>query len=89
MINLLCYIYRCTSIEIKPELHKNILKSGYGINYKYEGMLTHSFKRFNVVTKFILKNEVDFILPKYPADRKSKRGIFSTIISGFVCLAFE
>ena len=27
---------------------------GYGINYKYEGMLTHSFDRFNVVTKFML-----------------------------------
>ena len=27
---------------------------GYGINYKYEGMLAHSFNRFYVVTKFIL-----------------------------------
>ena len=25
---------------------KNILKFGYGINYKYEGMLAHSFDRF-------------------------------------------
>ena len=41
-------------MEIKPELQKNILKFGYGINYKYEGMLGHSFDRFYVVTKFIL-----------------------------------
>ena len=27
---------------------------GYGINYKYEGMLVHSFNRFYVVTTFIL-----------------------------------
>ena len=27
---------------------------GYGINYKYEGMVAHSFDRFYVVTKFIL-----------------------------------
>ena len=27
-----------TSIEIRPELQKNILNFGYGINYKYEGM---------------------------------------------------
>ena len=27
---------------------------GYGINYKYEGMLAHSFDRFYVVKKFIL-----------------------------------
>ena len=27
---------------------------GYGINYKYEGMLMHSFDKYYVVTKFIL-----------------------------------
>ena len=43
-----------TCIEIKPELQRNILKFGYGINYKYEGMLAHSFDRFYVVTKFML-----------------------------------
>ena len=32
----------------------------------------------------ILKNEVDLILPKFSEGRKSERGIFSTIISGFV-----
>ena len=41
-------------IKIKPELQKNILNFGYGINYKYEGMLAHSFDRFYVVTKFML-----------------------------------
>ena len=29
---------------------------GYGINYKYEGMLTHSFDKFYVVTKFLLSS---------------------------------
>ena len=47
-------IYRYTSIEIKPELKRNILNFGYGINYRYEGMLAHSFDRFYVVTIFIL-----------------------------------
>ena len=32
----------------------------------------------------ILKNKVDLILPKFSEGRKSKRGISSTIISGFV-----
>ena len=49
-----CYIYQCTSNRIKPEIEKNILNFGYGINYKYEEMLVHSFDRFYVVTKFIL-----------------------------------
>ena len=39
----------CAFIEIRPELHRNILNFGYGINYKYEGMLAHSFDRFYVV----------------------------------------
>ena len=37
-----------------PELKKNILNFGYGINFKYKGMLAHSFDIFYVVTKFIL-----------------------------------
>ena len=43
-----------TGFKIKSELQRNILKFGYGINYKYEGMLVHSFDRFYIVTKFIL-----------------------------------
>ena len=37
-----------------PELKINILNFAYSINYKYEGMLAHSFDRSYVVTKFIL-----------------------------------
>ena len=45
----LCYFYQCTSTNIKSELKKNIMNFGYGINYKYEVMLVHSFDRFYVV----------------------------------------
>ena len=38
------------------------MKFGYGINYKYEGMLAHSFDRFYVVTKFILPRLDDLTL---------------------------
>ena len=41
-------------IKFDAELQKNILKFGYGINYKYEGMLTYSFDRFYIIAKFIL-----------------------------------
>ena len=46
------------------------MKFGYGINYKYEGMLAHSFDRFYVVTKFILPTLDDLkLLPiKYNKD---------------------
>ena len=47
------------SIKFNQELQKNILKFGYGINYKYEGMLDHSFDRFYIVAKFILPSMED------------------------------
>ena len=47
-------IHEC--IKFNPELQRNILSFQYGINYKYEGMLTHSFDRFYIITKFILSS---------------------------------
>ena len=49
-----CCICKHASVEIMPELKKNTLDFGYGINFKYGGMLAHSFDRIYVVTKFIL-----------------------------------
>ena len=42
------------SIKIRPELQRKILNFGYCIYYKYEGMVSHSFNKFYVVTKFML-----------------------------------
>ena len=41
---------------------------GYSINYKYEGMLAHSFDRFYVVTKFILPTIGDIKFSKLNYD---------------------
>ena len=57
-------------MEIKPELQRNILKSGYGINYKYEGMLAHSFYRFYVITKFVLPTLDDLKLSPIRYDKE-------------------
>ena len=38
--------------DVMPEWKKNELNFGYGANFEYEGMLTHSFDRFYVVTKY-------------------------------------
>ena len=32
--------------NIMPEHKKNVLNFGYRVNFKYEGMLAHSFDRF-------------------------------------------
>ena len=46
-------------------------------------------KAHNITAYHILKNEVDLILPKFYEGWKSKRGIFSALISGFKGWAFE
>ena len=61
---LICLSSRYSSVEIKLELQRNILKFGYGINYKYEGMLAQSSDRFYGITKFVLPTLDDLKL--YP-----------------------
>ena len=46
------------------------MKFGYGINYKCEGMLAHSFDRFYVVTKFILPTLDDLKLSPIKYDKE-------------------
>ena len=55
-------------IEISPGLQKNILKFGYSINYKYEGMLAYLFDRFYIVTKFMLPSMEDIKFSKLNFD---------------------
>ena len=45
-------LHKVLRIDVMPELKKNVLNFGYGVNFKYEGMLTHSFDRFYVVAKY-------------------------------------
>ena len=54
IIIFICCVWRYTLVDIMPEHKRNILNLGYGINLKYEGMLSLSFDRFYVVTNFIL-----------------------------------
>ena len=137
-----------------PELKKNILNFVYRINFKYKGMLVHSFDRFYVLAKFILPtindlnfllidfdercdylnadlsnnhywkeyitnlkifcekiipfvyfykkqmpfynctlhkilNEISLILPIFPKARKEKRGIITSLVTGFIGLVYE
>ena len=137
------------------ELQNNILKFGYGISYKYVGMISHLFDRFYMVTKFelpkvqdlefddipynkgcnhldeaktkggyntgmideikqycikiapridyyrkqiayynqtasdILTNEIALILPTFTKQDRHKRGIITSLITGFIGLAYE
>ena len=61
-------VFMSKGIKFNPELQKNILKFGYSINYKYEGMLAHSFDRFYIVTKFMLPSMGDIKFSKLNFD---------------------
>ena len=65
---LLIFVYDCSAVDIMPELKKNILNFGYGVNFKYEGMLSHSFDRFYIVTKFELPKTKDLKLATFGFD---------------------
>ena len=70
LVILVCLNSRYSFVEIKPELQKNISKFGYGINYKYQGMLAHYFDRFYVITKFILPTLDDLKLSPIGYDKE-------------------
>ena len=57
-------VYDSSAVDIITELKRNILNFGYGINYKYEEILSHSLDRFYVVAKYELPKVSDLKLTK-------------------------
>ena len=51
-----------------PELKQNILRFGYRVNFRYEGMLAHSFDRFYVVTRIEIPKVLDLNLTVFQFD---------------------
>ena len=67
----LILIHEYTVIDIDlgdAELPNNILKFGYGINYKYMGKVSHSFDIFYIVTKFELPKVENLQFDDIPYD---------------------
>ena len=48
-----------SAVSIMPELKHNISRFGYGVNFRYEGMRSHSFDRFYVVMKIEIPTVLD------------------------------
>ena len=51
-----------------PELKHNVLRFGYGVNFRNEGMLAHSFDRFYVVTRIEMPKVSDLNLTLFQFD---------------------
>ena len=64
---ILC-VYSTSAVSIMPELKCNVLRFGYGVNFRYEGMLLHSFDRFYVVTKIEIPKVSDLNLTLFQFD---------------------
>ena len=72
VILVLTCTYEYLAIDIKPELKNNVLNFGYGVNFKYEGMLHHSFDRCYMVTKFEIPKIKDLKLATFTFDLACK-----------------
>ena len=68
LILIILYVCGTSSISIMPELKLNILRFGYGVNFRYEGMLSHSFDRFYVVMKIEIPKVLDLNLTLFQFD---------------------
>ena len=66
----LVILCRCgtSAISIMPELKHKILRFGYGVNFRHEGMLSHSFDRSYVVTKIEKSKVSDLNLTLFQFD---------------------
>ena len=80
-------MYSTSAVSIMPELKCNVLRFGYGVNFRYEGMLSHSFDRFYVVTKIEIPKVSDLNLTLFQFDyncshvENIKKGTRFTILS--------
>ena len=61
-------VYGTFAISIMPELKQNVLRFGYGVNFRYEGMLAHLFDRFYVVTRIEIPKVLDLNLTVFQFD---------------------
>ena len=68
LILIVLYMDGTSTVSIMPELKHNILRFGYGVNFRYEGMLSHSFDRFYVVTKIEIPKVLDLNLTLFQFD---------------------
>ena len=67
---ILC-MHSTSAVSIMPELKHNVLRFGYGVNFRCEGMLSHSFDRFYMVTKIEIPKVLDVNLTMFQFDYNS------------------
>ena len=67
-LSLSILVSSTSSVSIMPELKQNVLRFGYRVNFRYEGMLAHSFDRFYVVTRIEIPKVLNLNLTVFHFD---------------------
>ena len=68
LLFLIALVCGTSAISIMPELKHNVLRFGYGVNFRCEGMLSHLFDRFYVVTRIDIPKVSDLNLTLFQFD---------------------
>ena len=68
LLILIVLVCGTSTVSIMPELKHNILRFRYGVNFRYQGMLSHSFDRFYAVTKIEIPKVLDLNLTLFQFD---------------------
>ena len=61
-------VYGTSAVSIMPELKQNVLRFGYGVNFRYEGMLAHLLDTFYMVTRIEIPKVSDLNLTVFQFD---------------------
>ena len=83
---LIALVCGTSTVGIMPELKHNVLRFGYGVNFRYEGMLSHSFDRFYIVTKLEIPKVSDLNLTLFQFDYNCSHVV---ILIGVMFLTIE
>ena len=84
------YDNTCTYLDVKSSCNAEYILNLLAFCKKTEPYVDYyrkQIKSYNNTAHHILKNEIDLILPQLPA--KQKCGIITTLVSGFIGLAYE
>ena len=61
-------MHSTSAVSIMLELKCNVLRFVYGVNFRFEGMLSHSFDRFYMVMKIEIPKVSDLNLTLFQFD---------------------
>ena len=76
-------------VAIKCKMHISNLKIYCNKIVPFVDFSKKQISSYNCTTHKILMNEISLILPNFPKDRKEKRSIIASLVTGFIGLAYE